>query len=303
MTRRVDIDKEFAVVVRKCGGLVLDDELGSVRPFANADYIFHESKVIAEMKRLHEDKSEDPEMKQKLGELWTSWCERGLVQGPTPPLIESKKVLPQCQHEMIRTMGDHLSPPALRTDPPPGAGYTRGFDTLGVRVPGFVISPFVKPKSVFNGVLDHTWILKFLGEKFGNGSYSDLVNNRAVGSVSAVFNQPAARPAPAIPSLVPYLAEDPAEGGYIPGTAPSAPPRTAKAPGNPSTGHKHSHPPRNSFPRAPNSPQHGNRQNREELKIGSHGFIGLCHLRISSRRHIARHSWRQLGEPLPVPSV
>jgi len=118
---------------------------------------------------------------------------------------------------------DHVSPPALRTDPPPGAGYTRGFDTLGVRVPGFVISPFVRPTTVFNGVLDHTSILKFLGEKFGNGSYSDLVNNRAVGSVSAVFNQPAARPAPAIPSLVQYLARDPAEGGYIPGTAPSAP--------------------------------------------------------------------------------
>jgi hypothetical protein len=108
MTRRVDIDKEFAVVVKKCGGLVLDDELGGNRPFANADFIFHESKVIAEMKRLHEDKSEDPEMKQKLGELWTSWCERGLVQGPTPPLIDSKKVPQQCQHEMIRTMGESI---------------------------------------------------------------------------------------------------------------------------------------------------------------------------------------------------
>jgi hypothetical protein len=108
MTRRVDIDKEFAVVVKKCDGLVLDDELGSVRPFANADYIFHQSKVIGELKRLDEDKSEDPEMKQKLGELWMNWCERGLVQGPTPPLIDSKQVPPACQHEMIRTMGESI---------------------------------------------------------------------------------------------------------------------------------------------------------------------------------------------------
>ena len=29
---------------------------------------------------------------------------------------------------------DHVSPPAIRTDPPPGINYP-GFDTLGVRVP------------------------------------------------------------------------------------------------------------------------------------------------------------------------
>ena len=31
---------------------------------------------------------------------------------------------------------DHVSPPALRTDPPAGALY-KGFETLGVRVPAF----------------------------------------------------------------------------------------------------------------------------------------------------------------------
>lgn len=108
MERRVDIDKEFGVVVKKCGGVVLDEILPKVRDFQNADYIFHESKVIAELKRLDEDKSEDPAMKKKLGELWTSWCERGLVHGPTPPLIDSKKVPTQCQHEMMRTMGESI---------------------------------------------------------------------------------------------------------------------------------------------------------------------------------------------------
>lgn len=115
---------------------------------------------------------------------------------------------------------DHVSPPALRTEPPPGVAYTRGFDTLGVRVPGFVISPFVRARTVFNGVLDHTSILKFLGEKFGGGSYSDLVDHRQVGSVTEVFNQPEWRLAPAIPSLVPYLAREPEPGGFLPGTSP-----------------------------------------------------------------------------------
>jgi phospholipase C len=102
---------------------------------------------------------------------------------------------------------DHVSPPALQTDPPAGALYQRGFETLGVRVPAFVISPLVNSKTVFNDRLDHTSILKLIGQKFGkNGSYSDLVDKRPVGSVWDVLNSPdSQRAAPAIPSLDPYL--------------------------------------------------------------------------------------------------
>ena len=120
---------------------------------------------------------------------------------------------------------DHVSPPALHTDPPAGALYQKGFETLGIRVPAFVISPFVNPKTVFKKRLDHTSILKFIGQKFGkNGSYSDLVDKRAVGSVLDVLNAPTSqRPAPGIPSLNPYLQKQPATTGFIPGTAPATP--------------------------------------------------------------------------------
>lgn len=99
---------------------------------------------------------------------------------------------------------DHVEPPALRTLPPPGASYT-AFETLGVRVPGIVVSPFVQPGSVFHDLFDHTSVLKFLGEKFGGGTYSNFVDPRAVGSVSAVLDatllDPATpvRPAPQKP--------------------------------------------------------------------------------------------------------
>jgi phospholipase C len=120
---------------------------------------------------------------------------------------------------------DHVSPPALRTDPPAGALYQRGFETLGVRVPAFVISPFVKPKTVFNDRLDHTSILKFIGQKFGkNRSYSDLVDRRPVGSVGDVLNvSNSQRAAPAGPSLDPYLQKQPPSAGFVPGTAPDTP--------------------------------------------------------------------------------
>ena len=82
---------------------------------------------------------------------------------------------------------DHVEPPTLCTLPPPGATYAP-FETLGVRVPGIIVSPFVQPGSVFHDLFDHTSVLKFLGEKYGGGNYSNFVDPRAVGSVSAVLD-------------------------------------------------------------------------------------------------------------------
>jgi phospholipase C len=120
---------------------------------------------------------------------------------------------------------DHVSPPSVRTDPPPGANYTAGFETLGVRVPAFVLSPFVTPKHVFNGVLDHTSVLKFIAQKFGNGNpYSDVVEQRPVGSVLDVLDLQAPRTdIPSAPPLIDYLAKQTLAAGYVPGTQPASP--------------------------------------------------------------------------------
>lgn len=84
---------------------------------------------------------------------------------------------------------DHVMPPKFHLDPPPNALYSRAYETLGVRVPAIVISPFVEEGYVHHGVLDHTSILKFLGEKFGGGKYSKLVDPRPVGSISDVLSE------------------------------------------------------------------------------------------------------------------
>ncbi len=83
---------------------------------------------------------------------------------------------------------DHVRPPAIPTTPPPQAQYSVGFNTLGVRVPGIVVSPFVQPASLCEHLLDHTSILKFLGEKFNGGKYTDLVDGRAVQSASVTLD-------------------------------------------------------------------------------------------------------------------
>ncbi len=80
---------------------------------------------------------------------------------------------------------DHVKPPSISTDPPPNAKWKGGrFNTLGVRVPGIIVSPFAKPATVFETLLDHTSILKFLGDLYGGGRYTPAVDARPVGKLS-----------------------------------------------------------------------------------------------------------------------
>lgn len=76
---------------------------------------------------------------------------------------------------------DHVEPPKITTLP---AGPYAPFSTLGVRVPGFVISPFVEAGTVSQGLFDHTSILQLLGDRFAAGSYSDAVDRRHQGTPS-----------------------------------------------------------------------------------------------------------------------
>jgi phospholipase C len=120
---------------------------------------------------------------------------------------------------------DHVNPPAVITDPPHPDAYDP-FQTLGVRVPSFVVSPFVSPGAICHEQLDHTSVLKFLAELFGKGQgYLPSVDERAVQSVSVALDRDTARAdVPAAPSLVDYLKTAPGQlVGFTPGTTPTTP--------------------------------------------------------------------------------
>jgi phospholipase C len=65
---------------------------------------------------------------------------------------------------------DHVEPPSMRYEAPPGNSWENPapFDTLGVRIPGIVVSPLVESGSVFKGLLDHTSLLQLLVDRFGD---------------------------------------------------------------------------------------------------------------------------------------
>ncbi len=76
---------------------------------------------------------------------------------------------------------DHVSPLAVPTQ----IAGAASFATTGIRVPAYLVSPLVNAGRVFHGALDHTSLLRFIGQKFGfDGLYSDVVTQRASGSIA-----------------------------------------------------------------------------------------------------------------------
>ncbi|MES1160704.1 MAG: alkaline phosphatase family protein, partial [Bacteroidota bacterium] len=77
------------------------------------------------------------------------------------------------------------------------------FTSLGPRIPGLIISPFVKSGQVCHQLLDHTSVLQLLAEKFTPGkSYSATVEDRrtnGIHSLSAALDTTLTRVAPAPP--------------------------------------------------------------------------------------------------------
>jgi phospholipase C len=119
---------------------------------------------------------------------------------------------------------DHVSPPLIPTEPTPDAEYAKGpFNSLGVRVPAFVISPFVQPGTTFSHTLDHTSILKLIGQVFGNGRYLPVVDQRPVGSVLDLLADNGGRAAPTIDSLDEYRAKQAGKAGFVAGSVPETP--------------------------------------------------------------------------------
>jgi phospholipase C len=87
---------------------------------------------------------------------------------------------------------DHVPPPAMRCDPPADASWLdrTPFTTLGVRIPGIIVSPLVAA-GAFHGVLDHTSILQLMVDKFGEpgdlGFFGDaqLRKDHGIGSIAS----------------------------------------------------------------------------------------------------------------------
>jgi phospholipase C len=84
-----------------------------------------------------------------------------------------------------KAAGNATPPPTI--PPPPATPVTYDFGTLGPRIPGILISPWVAPGTVCHDQYDHTSVLQLLAEVFTPGKpYSDEVANRAVQKINSL---------------------------------------------------------------------------------------------------------------------
>jgi phospholipase C len=119
---------------------------------------------------------------------------------------------------------DHVMPPRMHYDPPAGSSWLqhKPFETLGVRVPGIIVSPFATRGGVCHSRFDHTSILQLMVEKFGDPGdlafFGDAPNrkNNKIESLSAALTTGAANnavvtwdpiPPPAGPATTPAISD------------------------------------------------------------------------------------------------
>jgi phospholipase C len=127
---------------------------------------------------------------------------RTVYQAATANPTQWKKTMMVVVYDEHGGFYDHVSPRPIRYDPPQNAFAP--FLSTGVRVPAFVVSPFVSPKRLYSEPLDHTSILHFLGQKFGGGEYSEAVSSRQrdFGSLQEVLDLTIPRQdVPAVPEI------------------------------------------------------------------------------------------------------
>jgi len=95
----IDVEEAFSDFVEEYGGVVSDRVLEKRHKASNADFIFHESKVIAELKILKEDPFSSAEFRKSRNKKIQQWVQNGDIT------LEALKA--------VKTLGD-LPPKCYR---------------------------------------------------------------------------------------------------------------------------------------------------------------------------------------------
>ena len=112
MALQIGIEETVTRAVKSIGGRVVSELFPSRgnRP-KNADFVFDEHRVIAELKRLEKDQSEDPNVTAKLNEMYRRW----VAQGKRVPIIfgrgqlNLRNIPVECANEVISLLREPIA--------------------------------------------------------------------------------------------------------------------------------------------------------------------------------------------------
>jgi hypothetical protein len=94
--------------VKQCGGEIVAEELDTgTNLLQNADYLFRNAGVIAELKSL-EDDTFGESFRAKMGDLADSWQRRGLLIVFGTTRVDLHRLPPVCQHELLELIAGPL---------------------------------------------------------------------------------------------------------------------------------------------------------------------------------------------------
>jgi phospholipase C len=159
---------------RKFSSLTADVLAAETEPFPKV-VIIEPSYVDSPIHPDHEPNDDHPPLPVGFGEDFL----RQVYQALMPPKNQAvwKQMVMVVLYDEHGGFYDHVSPlfPVTQSCGP----GNEPFASTGVRVPAFVVSPFVSPGQIYSRNLDHTSVLEFLAEWLRPGTpYSDAVMNR-----------------------------------------------------------------------------------------------------------------------------
>jgi phospholipase C len=159
---------------RKFSALTADVLNADARTFPKVVFI-EPSFVDSPIHPDHEPNDDHPPLPVGFGQDFY----RQIYQALTPPknLMVWKQMIMMVMYDEHGGFYDHVSPLSpVTTNCGPG---NNPFTSTGMRVPVFVVSPFVSPGQVYSRNLDHTSVLEFLADWLTPGMpYSATVDSR-----------------------------------------------------------------------------------------------------------------------------
>jgi hypothetical protein len=112
----IDTESLMDDAVRAAGGQCVREVIGANPSFDNADYLFANDDVVAELKSLEKDFLTDPTVKEKLHKLYNRWIDEGInVPAILGEAILYTDQLPiQCAREIVAIFKDRIEGTVLR---------------------------------------------------------------------------------------------------------------------------------------------------------------------------------------------
>lgn len=112
----IAVEPTFDEFVTSFGGVKVSSLIAGLpglkgTPPLNADYIFADDNVIAELKCLEKDTYSADQFRELFNSLITGWCDRGMIQWRVyggPVLIQSRDLPSECQLELERIISRRL---------------------------------------------------------------------------------------------------------------------------------------------------------------------------------------------------